>query len=100
MSTPGLVVRLEARVGREEQVRVLLEESLPLAVDEPGTPVWLAARTGPTTFWIVDVHGSEADRQAHLDGSIAQAILDHADEWLAEPPTILPSVVLAVKPAV
>lgn len=100
MSDLGLVVRLSAKPGKEDDLAALLRRSLPLAVDEPGTPIWLAVQTDPSTFWIVDAHPTEADRQAHLDGRVAHGLLAHADELLAEPPVILQSTVLGAKPTV
>lgn len=99
MLTLGLVVKLTAKPGREDDLGSLLRDSLPLAVEEAGTPVWLAVRTDPSTFWIVDAHAAEADRQAHLDGRVAAGLMARADELLAEPPEIMPSTILGAKPA-
>jgi quinol monooxygenase YgiN len=59
--------------------------------------VWFALRTDETTFWIVDAFASEADRQAHLNGPIAAALMANADKLLATPPEIMPAEVLAAK---
>ena len=59
--------------------------------------MWLALRTDPSTFWIVDAFPGEAERQAHLDGPIAAALLANADRLLAAPPEINPADVLAAK---
>ena len=62
-------------------------------------PIWLALETGPSTFWIVDAFPGDAERQAHLDNAVPAASGPRADELLAEPPTILPAIVLGAKPA-
>lgn len=43
------------------------------------------------------VFGSENDRQAHINGEIAAALMANADELLATAPEILPADVLAAK---
>jgi quinol monooxygenase YgiN len=98
MSTPyAFVARMEAKPEKAEQLAALLTGALPLAEAEPGTVDWYAARTSRTTFWIFDTFGSEAARQAHINGEIAAALMANADELLAAPPEILPADVLAAK---
>jgi quinol monooxygenase YgiN len=98
MNTPyAFVARIEAKPDKAEAVAALLIGALPLAEGEPGTVDWYAARTSPTTFWIFDTFGTEADRQAHITGEIAAALMANADELLASPPEILAADVLASK---
>jgi quinol monooxygenase YgiN len=47
------------------------------------------------TFTLFDVFNEDADRQAHLSGSMAAALMPRADELLASPPQILHADVLA-----
>ncbi len=93
----GLMVRLEAKPGKEAAVAQFLTGGLTLALDEPDTTVWFALRLGPTTFGIFDAFPSDAGRQAHLNGPIAAALMAKASELLAEPPKIEPVDVLAAK---
>ncbi len=98
MDTPyAFVVRLEAKPDRAEDVAALLTGALPLAEAEDGTVAWYAARTSPTTFWIFDTFASTDDRQTHIEGEIAQALMAQKDELLAADPEILPADVLAQK---
>ena len=98
MSTPyAFVVRLEAKPESAAAVAELLSGALPLAQAEPGTVAWYAARTSDTTFWIFDTFASEDARQAHVEGPIAAALDERADDLLALPPEILPADVLAAK---
>src|ERR1700690_41208 len=98
MSTPyAFVARIEAKPDKAEEVAALLTGALPLAVAEPGPVDWYAARTSPTTFWILHTFGSEEARQAHINGPIAAALMAKADELLASPPEILAADVLARK---
>lgn len=93
----ALVVKLTAKPETAEEVGRFLAGALPLAQDEPGTTVWYALRTDDVTFWIVDAFPSDAERQTHLSGPIAEALMANADRLLAAPPEILPADVLAAK---
>jgi quinol monooxygenase YgiN len=59
--------------------------------------VWFALRSDPSTFWIVDAFPGQAERQAHLEGPIAAALMANAGRLLASPPEINPADVLASK---
>jgi quinol monooxygenase YgiN len=93
----ALLVRLHAKPGKEAEVAKLLEGALPLAQAEGKTPAWFALRLGPAVFGIFDAFANDADRQAHLAGPIAAALMEQAPHLLAEPPTIEQVDVLAAK---
>lgn len=93
----ALVVKLVAKVETKAEVAEFLAGAVELANAEPGTPVWFALRTDEVTFWIVDAFPSDGERQAHLTGPIAAALMVNADRLLAEPPSILAADVLASK---
>ncbi|WP_394781137.1 putative quinol monooxygenase [Undibacterium sp.] len=93
----GLLVRLEAKAGKEAEVASFLESALPLANQEAGTVVWFALRMGPSTFGIFDAFASEAGRTAHLSGPIAAALMAKASELLSQAPVIEQVGVLAAK---
>jgi quinol monooxygenase YgiN len=95
--TVALVVRLHARATTADDLAGFLAGAVTAANDEAGTVVWLALRTDERTFWIVDAFPTERERQDHLAGPIAAALMEHADRLLAEPPLILPAAVLAAK---
>ena len=97
MITKGLIVRLEANAGKEEEVAEFLAGARPLVDDEPETVAWWAVRAGASTFWIVDVFPDEAGRRAHLDGAVAAALGEQAGELLSEAPEIQHVDVLAAK---
>lgn len=69
----------------------------PLARREPFTPAWFALRTAKSVFYIVDAFVTDADRDKHLGGEIAKALMAKAGELLAEPPAIEKAEVLASK---
>ncbi len=93
----ALVVKLTAKTETQAEVAEFLTGAVELANAEPGTPVWFALRTDATTFWIVDAFPSDTERQVHLSGPIAAALMANADRLLALPPEINPADVLAVK---
>ena len=97
MVTTGLIVRLEAKPGKEDELAQFLGDALPLVEAEPETLAWFAIRAGATSLAIVDVFADEAGRRAHLEGAVARALGEIADELLAEPPSIEPVEVLAAK---
>jgi quinol monooxygenase YgiN len=97
MVTVGVLARLEAKPGKEEEVASFLAGALPLAEQEGATTAWFAIRIGPSTFGIFDVFPDDAGRDAHLSGPIATALMEKASELLSQPPTIEKVDVLASK---
>lgn len=95
--TKALVVRMTAKAETRDEVARFLAGAVDLANAEAGTTVWFALRTDDTTFWIVDAFPGDAERQAHLDGEIAKALLGNAERLLTGAPEILPADVLAAK---
>jgi len=93
----GLLVRLEAKAGKEKDVAAFLKQASQMVNQEATTPLWLALRLGPSTFAVVDAFADESGRQAHLNGPIAQALMAQAPDLFAVPPAIEPTEVLGAK---
>ncbi|SRR5579864_2230021 len=93
----ALFVRLEAKVGKENDVARFLEKGLELANQEATTPLWFALRLGKSTFAVFDAFADETGRQNHLNGPIAKALMANAPELLAAPPVIEKIDVLGAK---
>ena len=93
----GLLVRLVAKAGKEEEVGAFLASALPLAQAEDKTIVWYAIRISKNEFGIFDAFEADDGRQAHLKGPIAAALMAKASELLSEPPKIESVDVLASK---
>ncbi len=93
----GLLVKLVAKRGKEEEVAAFLAGALPLAQAEARTVVWFALRVSPNEFAIYDAFEDDGGRKAHLSGPIAAALMAKAGELLAEPPKIEQVDVLAAK---
>jgi quinol monooxygenase YgiN len=93
----SLLVRLEAKPGKENEVADFLQQGLQLR--EPGghdtAPV--RAAIGPDHVRHLDAFENEAGRQTHLNGPIAKALMDNAPRLLATPPVIERVEVLGAK---
>ena len=99
MVSVGILARLVAKPGKEEEVAAFLKSAQPLAVAEPATVVWFALRISQREFGIFDAFPGEDGRKAHLTGPIAAALLAKASELLSEPPKLEQVDVLASKGA-
>jgi quinol monooxygenase YgiN len=97
MVTVALLVRIEAKPGKEAEVESFLRSGLAIVEGEPATTVWFGIRLGPSTFGIFDAFPDEAGRQAHLSGRVAAALMEKAPDLFAQPPTIEKVDVLAAK---
>lgn len=95
MVTKGLLVRIEAKAGKEADVEAFLKSALPLVQAEPATTAWFAVKFSPTEFGIFDVFPDDAGRDAHLAGPIAEALMANAEALLASAPSIQKVDVLA-----
>jgi quinol monooxygenase YgiN len=97
MVTVALLVRLEAKPGKEAEVESFLNSGLALVQEEPDTTAWFAIRMGQSTFGIFDAFPDESGRKAHLSGKVAEALMQKAPELLAQAPVIEKVDVLAAK---
>ena len=78
MTKYALYVPLEAKPGKEKEVADFLASAVPLVDAEPGTISWFAIQEGPARFAIFDTFDDEAGRNAHLNGKVAQALMEKA----------------------
>jgi quinol monooxygenase YgiN len=88
MENLGLWATLQAKPGKESEVMQMLKGALEMAQNETQTLSWYAIQINESTFAIFDTFENEDGRQAHLNGPIAAALMEHADELLATPPKI------------
>ena len=93
----ALLVRLEAKPGKEADVEQFLRGGLAIVQGEPATTDWFALRIGPSTFGIFDTIADDSGRDAHLNGRVAAALMAKAPELLAKAPVIEKVDVLAAK---
>jgi quinol monooxygenase YgiN len=97
MVSVALLVRLEAKPGKEAEVEGFLRSGLAIVQEEPATTAWFAIRLGPSTFGIFDAFPNDAGREAHLSGRVAAALMAKAPDLLSQPPAIEKVDVLAAK---
>ncbi|MCO1335663.1 antibiotic biosynthesis monooxygenase [Microbulbifer sp. OS29] len=93
----AIVVLIDAKVDKADEVKALLNSALPLAMEEYGTISWYAVQINTTQFAIFDTFNSEESLTAHLNGKIATALLGKADELLSSAPQIMTADILAAK---
>ena len=96
-SNVAILATLEAKANKVELVERFLKEALALAQNEQETLTWFALKLGPTTFGIFDTFADDSGRQKHLQGKIAAALMESADELLSTAPNISQVEVLAAK---
>jgi quinol monooxygenase YgiN len=98
MTTLGYLTTLQARPGKEDDVAEFLASTAkPLADTEPGTILWFAFRSGPSSFGVFDIFESEDARQFHLHGVVRQALDARTAELFSEDPVIAALDILASK---
>jgi quinol monooxygenase YgiN len=97
MTRFGLLVRLEAQHGKDQEVDAFLRSAVPLVQAEGGTAAWFAVRFGRYEYGIFDAFATEADRDAHLNGAVAAALMQNAATLLAAAPSIQKVDILADK---
>ncbi|MBS1970647.1 MAG: antibiotic biosynthesis monooxygenase [Bdellovibrionales bacterium] len=93
----ALMVRLEAKPGKEQEVEAFLQSALAMVEDEPETTAWFALKIGPHEFGIFDAFPDESGRKAHLTGKVAEALFAKDLDLLAREPEIVKIDVLAEK---
>ena len=97
MDKLSILVQLEAKPGKEDEVEKFLKSALPLVQAETGTTTWYALKMGPSKFGIFDTFGDEKGRNAHLGGEVAKALFAKAEDLFAKPPAIDQPEILAEK---
>ena len=95
--TLGILARLEAKPGKEEDLAAFLRGGREIVEREQGTVSWYAFKIDDSTYGIFDTFETEVVRQAHLNGEIPQALGQVGPDLLASDPDIRPVDVLAVK---
>jgi quinol monooxygenase YgiN len=93
----GLLVRVQAKPGKESEVAKFLTDAQAVVEQEPDTRAWFAVRFDESTFGIFDVFPDDAGRQAHLSGGVGTALAQHAEELFTVSPVIENVEVLASK---
>jgi quinol monooxygenase YgiN len=93
----ALLATLKAKPGKEAEVEAFLKSAVPLVAAEPDTVTWYALKFDDSTFGIFDTFDTEAGRDAHLNGKVAAALMERAEELFSELPDIKKLEILAEK---
>lgn len=88
MTNVALMVRLEAKKGKEAEVERFLQNGLQQVENEHDTVTWFALRLNPTTFGIFDTFPDNQARESHLTGEFAKALKKRTAELFTQPPVI------------
>ena len=96
----ALLVTLEAKSGKENEVEEFLKSAIPLVDAEPNTITWYALKLGANKFAIFDTFPNEDGRKSHLAGEVAKALMKKAPDLFASEPKIQQVDVLAKKETV
>ncbi|MCW3467042.1 putative quinol monooxygenase [Chitinophaga nivalis] len=97
MVQKGLLLRLEAKPGKEAELDNFLKEGLAFVLEEPATISWYALQFGPSTFGIFDSFPDDQGRQAHITGALAQVLIAKIPDLLAVPPSVEKVDILVAK---
>lgn len=97
MTNLGLMVRLEAKKGKEAEVERFLKDGLNIVNNERDTITWYALKLGPSTYGIFDTFNDTKGRESHLNGEIAKTLNKRTNELFARSPIIEKVDVLAAK---
>ncbi|SEN05137.1 hypothetical protein SAMN05216436_11111 [bacterium A37T11] len=95
--TLGLLAKLEACPGKEQELADFLLQGLTLANAEPDTVHWFAFKIGPSTFCIFDTFSKEEGRNAHLTGQLVAQLMAKAPELFHADPSIEFLEIIAAK---
>lgn len=93
----GLLVRVQAKSGKEGDLSDLLKGGAAVVQEEPATTFWFAFQVNGSTFGIFDGFPDDAGRDAHLNGKVAAALNQKGPELFAQAPTFEKVDILARK---
>ena len=97
MTDRGLLVRMEAKPGMEAAVERFLQAAQQLVAEEAVTTAWFGMRFGQRRYGIFDVFPDDAQRDTHLTGAVAKALMERSTELFDRAPLIQKLDVLADK---
>lgn len=97
MTDSGLLIRLEAKHGKDREVEQFLRSAVPLVEEEIGTTAWFAVRFGRGEYGIFDTFLDDAARKEHLAGPVALALQQHGEDLFESPPRMQQVEILANK---
>lgn len=88
MLNKGILATLVAKAGKEAEVENFLRSAPPLIEEEPGTRSWYAIRLSDKHYGIFESFEDEQNRELHVHGKVAQALLAMAPDLFSEAPML------------
>ena len=95
--TVGILVLLEAKSGKGDELAAFLEAGRQLVLAEEGTVTWYAFKISETRYGIFDTFADQDGRTAHINGEVARALARITDDLLAGEPSIQLVDIIAAK---
>ena len=92
----GLLIRVEAKAGKADEVEAMLTQAFAEIQHEKPTLAWFALRLGPTSFAVLDAFADEEGRQAHIAAHLDE-VREAAPLLFAGDPAIEYADVIAAK---
>lgn len=96
MASSALLVRMDAKHGKDREIESALLAALPTVEEEQRVTAWFAMRFGRGEYGIFEVFSDDSVRQAHMQGPTADA-LERVRDLCEAPPRIEPVEIIAEK---
>lgn len=93
----ALLIRIEAKEGKEGEVERFLRDALDAVREEDKTIDWFAVKFGKRDFAIFDTFPDESGRLAHLAGKVGRTLIAKTPTLIEGLPKIEHAEVLASK---
>lgn len=93
----GILVIMEAKPGKGEDLGEFLRSGRDLVAEEQLTVTWHSFKIDENTYGIFDTFEGEEGRQAHVDGPLADRLRANGADFLAAAPDVKYVDVIAVK---
>lgn len=97
MISKGILIRLEVKSGKDDDVETFLRATNPMIQQEENTKAWFGIRFGKSEYGIVGMFESEEAREKLLSGSTAKILTQQINTLFSEPPRVQRLDVLARK---
>ncbi len=93
----GLVLRFEAKPGKEAEFEQFMLSGFPEILSAPLTIQWYFVKYDATHFGVVDSFAGDEGRTAHMNADFVKLLYSRVDELLVSPPSIEYVDILAAK---
>lgn len=85
MFTVAVIARFEAQPGTDAEIQDFFSRGLAIVEQQPASTMWIAYRTGPTSFGAFAAFATEADRNALLSAGGPKMSREFAELFVGAP---------------